>query len=240
MTGEYSRAPFPASRVGDIRNRPLIELRNVTFSAQQADVVTNFSAAFAQGKATAITGASGAGKSTVLKLAAGLLVPAAGTVLYNGADISKMSRAANLSFRRESAFVFQDSALWANQTIRQILELPLSLHYPNYSQAARADMIKDAIDAVRYTRELDIRPDCLSMGEQKLIAFARAILCKPQLLFLDEWTESLDNDSAQRLINLAHQYKIEGKTLIFVSHSSDIVHALADTTLEVQANSCPV
>jgi ABC-type multidrug transport system ATPase subunit len=66
------------------------------------------------------------------------------------------------------------------------------------------------------------------MGEQKLIAFARAMLCKPILLFLDEWTESLDENSAQRLIGIVQQHKVEGHTVIFVSHDLGIVRHLAD------------
>jgi ABC-type multidrug transport system ATPase subunit len=66
------------------------------------------------------------------------------------------------------------------------------------------------------------------MGEQKLIAFARAMLCNPMLLFLDEWTESLDENSAQRLIAIVKQHKAVGHTVIFVSHDLGIVRQLAD------------
>ncbi|MDR2481712.1 MAG: ATP-binding cassette domain-containing protein [Spirochaetaceae bacterium] len=207
---------------------PIIELRNVTFSAQHDTIIDNFSYCFPRGKTTALTGHAGCGKSTILKLAAGILVPDCGEVFYNGADISAMSREENLLFRRESAFVFQDSALWANQTLRQALELPLSLHYPPAGAGQYNALIEDALRTVDYKKELDIRPDKLSMGEQKLIAFARAILHKPSLLFLDEWTESLDRDAAQRLTKTVLQYKAEGRTIIFISHKEDIVRELAD------------
>jgi ABC-type multidrug transport system ATPase subunit len=66
------------------------------------------------------------------------------------------------------------------------------------------------------------------MGEQKLIAFGRSMLCEPSLLFLDEWTESLDDYSAQRLISLVKQQKTQDNTVVFVSHNLKIIRDLAD------------
>jgi ABC-type multidrug transport system ATPase subunit len=66
------------------------------------------------------------------------------------------------------------------------------------------------------------------MGEQKLIAFARALLCKPTLLYLDEWTESLDETSADRLVNIVKQKQKDGATVIFVCHDMRIIKDIAD------------
>jgi ABC-type multidrug transport system ATPase subunit len=186
-----------------------------------------------EGKATALAGPSGGGKSTVLKLASGLLVPERGAVYYRGRDIALFDRPENLNFRKETAVVFQDSALWANQSLYQILELPLRIHYPQMDQKERDRRIKEAAAEVGYKRDLAIRPAMLSAGEQKLIGFARAILCRPALLFLDEWTESLDDESAGRLVALAKRFKAEGKTLIFISHDVDLVTDLADYVIMV-------
>lgn len=210
---------------------PIIELKNIDFTAQRDAIVRDVSACFFPGTATAISGSAGSGKSTVLKIAAGLLVPDRGSVLYDGKDISAFNRAALINFHQKCAFVFQDSALWANQTVREILELPLSVQYPHLTRAERAARLDEALDAVGYQKEVEIRPDRLSTGEQKLIAFARAILCKPELLFLDEWTESLDDNSARRLFEMVMRYKKEQKTVIFISHKVEIVRALADTIL---------
>jgi ABC-type multidrug transport system ATPase subunit len=73
----------------------------------------------------------------------------------------------------------------------------------------------------------------LSMGEQKLIAFARAMICRPRLLFLDEWTESLDDSAAQRLIQLVQRQQKERNTVILVSHDFRIVKNLADYVLMI-------
>ena len=211
----------------------VIELRRVGFSARDRVLVSNLSFRFREGAAVALVGPSGGGKSTLLKLAAGLCIPSEGEVFFRGRAVAQMSRAENLAFRRESAFVFQDAALWANQSLFQILELPLRVHFPDMSAAERQSRVEAAAAEVGYKRELTIRPAALSRGEQKLIAFARALMCGPGLLFLDEWTESLDESSAQRLIGTVRNMKDKGATLIFVSHDPKVVRGLADVVLLV-------
>ncbi|MCL2759452.1 MAG: ATP-binding cassette domain-containing protein [Treponema sp.] len=206
----------------------IVELKNISFSAQDRKIVQGVSIEFAEGKTTAIVGPSGGGKSTVLKLAAGLLVPNQGEILYKGKNVALMNRAENLEFRRESAFVFQDSALWANQNLNQILELPLRVHYPQMDRKERTQRIKEVTAEVGYRKDLDIRPSRLSMGEQKLIAFARAMLCNPELLYLDEWTESLDETSGDRLISIVRRKQKEGVSILFVCHDMRIIKILAD------------
>jgi len=211
----------------------IIELKNVSFSAQEGRIVNNISIEFETYKTAAIVGPSGSGKSTVLKLAAGLLVPEEGEVLFRGKNVALMNRSENLEFRREGAFVFQDSALWANQNLYQILELPLRIHFPDMTKQGRTKLINEVTREVGYKKELRIRPAQLSMGEQKLIAFARAMLCKPNLLYLDEWTESLDETAGHRLIDLVKRKKFEGATILFVSHDMRIIKSMADYVLVI-------
>ena len=211
----------------------IIELKNVSFSAQNRLVLRNFSHEFEEGKTTALVGPSGSGKSTVLKLSAGLLVPREGEISFRGRDVFSMTRQQTMDFRREASMVFQDSALWANQTLYQILELPLRIHFPHMPLQERENRIHEVLRDVGYKRDLSMRPAALSMGEQKLIAFGRALMCRPRLLFLDEWTESLDDSSAQRLIQLVQRHQKENNTVIFVSHDFRIVKSLADHILMI-------
>jgi ABC-type multidrug transport system ATPase subunit len=139
-----------------------------------------------------------------------------------------------MEFRAEAAFMFQDSALWANQTLLQTLELPLQIHFPQMSQAERKNRIEEVLKEVGYKKELAIRPSMLSTGEQKLVAFARAMVCRPRLLFLDEWTESLDAAAAQRLVNLVKLRQEAHDTVIFVSHNLPIIRGMADQVLMIQ------
>ncbi len=209
----------------------IIELRDVSFSTQEVDVLRTVSYAYEEGTTTALIGPSGSGKSMMLKLSAGLLLPTQGSVLFKGQNIANMNGQQNLAFRKESAMVFQDSALWANQNIYQILELPLKIHFPEQSDKDREKRIKEVLTQVGYKRNTDIRPAALSMGEQKLIAFARALLCSPSVLFLDEWTESLDDDAAKRLVGIVQRMKEKNNTILFVSHDLRIIKNLADYIL---------
>jgi len=129
--------------------------------------------------------------------------------------------------------VFQDSALWANQNLFQILELPLRVHFPSMSRKEREKRIEAVVTEVGYKKELGIRPDGLSMGEQKLLAFARALICYPRLLYLDEWTESLDQHSAQRLIDMVKKLKDTGVSIILVSHNIQVIHEVADVAVMI-------
>lgn len=260
---------------GQTSSETIIELKDVSFEVQGQKIVNNISCKFEKGKTYALIGTSGSGKSSVLKIAAALILPTSGKVLYKGGlgdlcggisdsgnsdirqhkdkgvlssigdfrgivshhhkdndekgiDIFKMHKKETKEFRLHSAFVFQDSALWANQSIRQILELPIKFHFPKMSAKQRTQKIKEAVELVGYKRSLDIRPAALSMGEQKLIAFARAIINQPDLIYLDEWTESLDDFSANRLLNIVQGFKQQKKTIIYVSHDLEIIQKLAD------------
>lgn len=207
---------------------PVLELQGVCFHAQDKRIVEDLDLVFLPNKTYALIGPSGGGKSTALKLAAGLLVPTGGKVLYNGRDIFTFSRQENLTFRKEAAFVFQDSALWANQNLSQILDLPLKIHFSRMNLKTRRERARTVVSEVGYLKSLEVRPAQLSMGEQKLIAFSRALLCDPSVLFLDEWTESLDDTAARRLVNIVKKRKEAGTTVLFISHNMRIIRELAD------------
>jgi len=207
----------------------IIELDDIHFSDHEGrKIIQGVSIKYKPEKTTAIIGPSGGGKSTVLKISAGLLQPSHGAVFYKGQNVALMNRVDNLEFRREGAFVFQDSALWANMDLFQILELPLKIHYPKMTKQQRKDRISEITTEVGYRKNLNVRPSTLSMGEQKLIAYSRAMLCNPSLLFLDEWTESMDETSADRLVNLVRKKQSEGATILFVSHDMRVIKDLAD------------
>jgi ABC-type lipoprotein export system ATPase subunit len=215
---------------------PVLSLRHVSFIGKNMRIIHDVSLDFEPGATTALVGASGSGKSTLLKLCAGLLIPTEGEVCYKGKDIGFMNRQQALEFRRESAFVFQDSALWSNQSLYQNLELPLRIHRPELSMKERDRRINEVAAEVGYRRDLSVRPAELSTGEQKLIGFARAVICDPGLIFLDEWTESLDDSAANRLIALVKKRQPD-HTIVFVSHNLGIIKSLAHVIIMVAGGS---
>lgn len=121
--------------------------------------------------------------------------------------------------------MFQDSALWANQDIFHNLELPLQIHFPEMTAEQRKLKIQEMVSLVEYDKALTNRPAALSIGEQKKIGFARALICDPELLFLDEPTESLDEKTVELFISILKEFAAENKTLVYVSHDNYLINS---------------
>lgn len=204
----------------------LFETQNVEFHSRTTQIIKGISLSIEKGTVAGLTGKSGSGKSTLLKLIAGIYVPTGGKVLYDGKDIQAMSTSQNLAFRKKCAFVFQDSALLANQDIQQNLSLPLTTQFPKITAEEKNERISEVCNLTGYDRPLNLRPVDLSMGEQKKIAFARALINEPEVLFLDECTESLDRKAGAVIMNLLQDFIKKGNTVIYVSHSSSFITTL--------------
>ena len=204
---------------------PLLEMKSVSFDDNLTTVINDISLKIEKGSVTAFLGEPGGGKSTALKLISGILIPSRGKVFYNEQNIQKMNGKENQIFREKTAFMFQNSALWANQNIYQNLELPLKLHHPNDAPEKIDERIKEMTKLVEFTKPLTLRPAALSTGEQKRIAFARALICRPEILFLDEPTESLDEKTAGLFITIIKSFMAEGNTLLYVSHDNAFINA---------------
>ena len=166
----------------------VFKMINVCFEDNGQKIIRNVSHYIEENTVTAFLGKPGSGKSTALKLLAGLITPTSGSITFEDKEIHAMTIKENEQFRKKAAFMFQDSALWANQDIYHNLELPLLTHYPGMSPKERKERIKQYTELVDYTKPLIVRPAALSIGEQKKISFARALICQPDILFLDEPT----------------------------------------------------
>jgi phospholipid/cholesterol/gamma-HCH transport system ATP-binding protein len=206
----------------------VIELKDVTVSVADYEILRDLSVSFPEGKVTCIVGKAGSGKSTLLKTAAGLIIPDYGEVYFQGRSLARMNKGEELAFRKSGAFAFQDAALWSNQSIYNNLSLPLAVHESNLPKSESDRRVKAAAHRVGYLEGLGFRPADLSMGEQKLISLARALILDPQLLFLDEPTASLDEDSVDRLIRIMLEEKALGKSMILVSHDGRLIAETAD------------
>ncbi len=201
----------------------LFEIKNLEFNSKSSRIIKDITLDIQKSIPTCFWGQSGCGKSTLLKLIAGIYVPNHGKVIYNGRNIADFSKAQNLEFRKKSSFVFQDAALWANQDIRQNLMLPLKIHFPKLSEKEINDRIEYYTMKVDFDKPLNLRPVDLSSGEQKKIAFARALVSEPEILFLDECTASLDTVGSAKFVEILHEFVNKGNTIIYVTHSSSFV-----------------
>jgi len=206
----------------------LFVLNDVKFSSSTQKIIKGASCIIEEGVVTGIVGKSGSGKSTLLKIIAGILIPTSGSVFFNGRDMYLMSNKENKAFRKRASYVFQDSALWENQTIEQNLSLPLQTHNQNITVKEKSQKINEVCNLVGYHRPLSLRPVDLSMGEKKKIAFARAFITKPNILFLDECIESLDNQSVDVIMTILKKFVNDGNTIIFISHNQNFIKTMFD------------
>lgn len=206
----------------------LLEMKNITYIDAGNTVIKNVSIPIEKGSVTAFIGKTGSGKSTALKLISGVLNPSMGTVLYNNQNIGEMKQKELLKYRKETGFMFQNVALWANQSIYQNLELPLKIHFPQMTPDQIKERIEEIVQLLEFSKPLQNRPATLSTGEQKKIGFARALICKPSILFLDEPTDSIDDNTTKLFISILKEFCAAQNTLIYVSHDINFINTFSN------------
>ena len=170
----------------------------------------------ARGESVAITGASGSGKSTLLGLLAGLDLPTSGNVDLMGQNLSVLDENGRAKVRAAHVgFVFQSFQLLSHLTALENVMLPAQLaNLPNCKEEAHKWLQK-----VGLQDRLNHFPSTLSGGEQQRVALARAFITKPEILFADEPTGSLDEASGDRVIELLFELNLANQsTLVLVTH----------------------
>lgn len=195
------------------------------------EIISEINHVFSPGSVTVLLGFSGSGKSTLLKLAAGLLTPSSGIVRVNEKSFFQLRRGEEEAFRKNSGFIFQDAALWANQTVFENVAFPLKVHFPHISGDKLSGKVLETMAEVGYRDKPERRPSQISGGEQKMIGIARAIVSHPKLLFIDMPLLNLDSASEARVLELLKRLKIEGTSMIISSGSSHLISLLADYLL---------
>ena len=212
-----------------------IALEEVSLLGGETKILDSISLTFPLHQCTVVMGFSGSGRSSLLKVAAGILLPDSGVVRVNGKSLSKMNEKELLEFRSQSGFAFQDSALWSNLTVYQNLLLPLQFHRRNTPLDQLDRKIRRILSEFEFNDDPQVRPAQLSAGERKLISLLRALVLEPSILFLDEPTSFLDNVTVERILRTLKGQKQEGKTLIIATHSSELTSQLADRLVVLKA-----
>jgi ABC-type lipoprotein export system ATPase subunit len=206
----------------------MVSLRNVTLRLGSQVVLHDISVEIPAGRSTVVVGPSGCGKSMLLKVAAGIIVPDEGEVLWNGRPLERMSRRELQELRRTNGFVFQDAALWENQTLAENLALPLRVHEPAPAPAEIERIMERLCGELGFRDPLSSRPAQLSIGEQKVVSFMRALVRSPTLLFVDDPTASVDHAAAARMLAVIKRYREAGTTLVVVTQSPQLASMVAD------------
>jgi ABC-type microcin C transport system duplicated ATPase subunit YejF len=242
---EYTRmllAAMPRARA-HTRKDALVLLRardlDVTFQlpggllsvARELKAVDGVSLCLDQGRTLGIVGESGSGKSTLAR-ALLKLVPASGTVSFDGRDLTRLDRSAMRPLRRSMQLVFQDpyGSLSPAMRIGDIVTEGLRVHEPAISRKERHVRAALALEEVLLEPGLRHRfPQELSGGQRQRVAIARAMILKPRLVVLDEPTSALDRAVQIGILALLEQLQdAHGLTYVFISHDLAVIRAVAD------------
>jgi putative ABC transport system ATP-binding protein len=204
------------------RGSCLLEARDVTLSFGQTPALRGASVGVAAGEMLAVMGPSGSGKSTLLHCLAGILIPGSGEVWFDGRRVDTLSDSQRSALRRDRfGFVFQFGQLVPELTAEENVALPLL-----FSGARRASALADArpwfgrlgLDGLEQRRSGE-----LSGGQAQRVALARGLVGRPEVLFADEPTGSLDSLTGEHVMNLmAAAARQEGTAVVLVTHEARI------------------
>ena len=196
---------------------PILEMKNVVKYYGHTAVLNGISFSVFRGETKIIIGASGSGKSTILKLIMGLDKPDAGRIFVEGEDITKFNERQLVSVRQKIGMVFQESALFDSLTVRE------NVAYRLYELGVDEDEIdakvRQSLGFVGLEEAIDKMPAELSGGMKRRVALARALIGEPEIMLYDEPTAGLDPVTSKKINELIITLRdIKSVTGVFVTH----------------------
>ncbi|AIQ18585.1 ABC transporter [Paenibacillus sp. VTT E-133280] len=211
----------------------IVEIHNLSFSYGRGipPVIERFSCSIEKGDIVGIVGASGNGKSTLLRLIAGLEIPAGGEIRINGAPVVNESTFVQPE-QRGVGMVFQDYALFPHMNVRKNIEF--ALH--RLPRKERAKRLEEMLDLVQLGEFKERYPHELSGGQQQRVALARALAQKPTILLMDEPFSNLDAGLKESIRSeLRTILKKAEMTCLFVTHDRQDVEAISDRSIHLRS-----
>lgn len=211
----------------------MIELKNVSLKYENGTTALHdINLTVKDGEMAYIVGASGAGKSSILKLLLREKVASAGTVTVNGFALNKLKRRAIPGFRRTIGFVFQDFRLIPNMTVYD--NVAFSLRVTGASNKQIRTRVPYVLELMGLLAKAKRYPHELSGGEQQRVAVARALVNDPPLIIADEPTGNVDPELSYEIVELLIQINKCGTTVLMVTHEHDMVKYFGGRTIEIQ------
>ena len=186
-----------------------------------------------RGEMAFLTGHSGAGKSTVLKLISLLERASSGQVVINGQNLSALGPRRIPYLRRSIGMVFQNHRLLNDRTVYDNVALPLVIAGLGAAETARR--VRAALDKVGLLSKEKLHPLVLSGGEQQRVGIARAVVNKPPLLLADEPTGNLDPELSREIMDLFRQFNQFGVTVLIASHDVSLIASMAQRVLVLRS-----
>jgi cell division transport system ATP-binding protein len=197
----------------------LIELQNVTLGYSGNDLLSDVSLKLAPGSFHFLTGPSGAGKTSLLKLVYGELAATAGAVQVFGQPLADMTRDAVALMRRRIGIVHQDCQFLDHLPVEENVALPLTVAGQEPDREALAELLA----WVGLKGQANALPPSLSGGERQRAALARAVITSPDLILADEPTGNVDWDMSLRLLKLLTELNRMGKTVLIATHDLNLI-----------------
>ncbi|WP_438951864.1 cell division ATP-binding protein FtsE [Porticoccus sp.] len=184
------------------------------------------------GEMAFLTGHSGAGKSTVLKLVMLMERPTQGQLLINGKNLGRLHRSQIPYYRRNVGVVFQNHQLLFDRTVFDNVALPLLVS--GYQPREVGRRVRAALDKVGLLDKEKQNPITLSGGEQQRVGIARAVVHKPRILLADEPTGNLDPELSSEIMNLFRDFGEVGVTVLIATHDIDLISRMDLRVLQLQ------
>ncbi|APW47477.1 ABC transporter ATP-binding protein [Rhodoferax antarcticus] len=208
--------------------KPFVEMHHLSFGYGERLILDDVSLAIPRGKVTALMGASGGGKTTILRLIGGQIRAQKGQTLFDGQDVTPMTQTELYVARRRMGMLFQFGALFVDLNVFENVAFPLREH-TDLSEALIRDIVLMKLNAVGLRGARDLMPRDLSGGMARRVALARAVALDPELVMYDEPFAGLDPISLGTAATLIRELNdAMGLTSIFVSHDLEQTFAVAD------------
>lgn len=206
----------------------MIEIKNLKKSFGDKVVINGVSALMEAGKANLIIGASGSGKTVLMKCLVGLFEPDSGEILYSGHNFTEMEDEERKELRQQIGMLFQGSALFDSQTVQQNVMFPLDM-FTTLTFSEKLKKVNEVLERVNLKDANKKFPAEISGGMKKRVGIARAIVNNPNYLFCDEPNSGLDPQTAilidELIMEITHEFDI---TTVIVTHDMNSVMGIGE------------
>jgi cell division transport system ATP-binding protein len=199
----------------------MIRFENVSKSFGGITALNDISFEVKTGEFVFLTGASGAGKTTILRLILGEYLPDRGRIYFNKEDITHLSKRDIPKLRQQIGSVFQDFKVLPERTVAENVEVALAV--TGVDQSEWQARIRNILKLVNLEKRARLFPQQLSGGELQRVSLARALVVNPKLILADEPTGNLDWKTAEGIMKLFESINKEGKTLIMATHHQGLI-----------------
>ncbi|CYU93007.1 amino acid ABC transporter ATP-binding protein [Streptococcus suis] len=207
----------------------MLELRNLSKRFEDKQIFSNYDLVIPEGKIVAIVGQSGGGKTTLLRMLAGLETIDSGTLMYNGQELPLEE----LGKRHLLGFVFQDFQLFPHLSVLENLVLS-PMKTQNMLRSEAEDKALKLLDTLGLANHATAYPFSLSGGQKQRVALARAMMIDPEIIGYDEPTSALDPELRKEVEKLILENRATGITQIVVTHDMQFAENIADEIIKIE------